>query len=224
MIDLNKSLEFFNPDKLKGQELHIIGCGAVGSHIAELLARLGVTEIHLWDEDTVSSHNIANQNFKFSDIGQPKIKCVANNMKAINPDIKCFGHGFATKTDRPTSGIVYLCPDSIKVRRELYEAWHDASDPVKVIDTRMGLLNGQCIVTPSVAENWGMLLPYISFSDEEADANIPKSACGFELSVAYSIWQTVAYAVSSLVQMLNDNDNKWHLHNVDIGAGLVVNI
>ena len=53
MIDLNKSRDFFDPSKIK-MPVHIIGCGAIGSHLAETLARLGVTDIHLWDTDTVA--------------------------------------------------------------------------------------------------------------------------------------------------------------------------
>ena len=58
MMDLSKSYEFFQPEKYDGR-IHIIGCGSVGSTLAENLARCGVTKMTLWDFDTVESHNIA---------------------------------------------------------------------------------------------------------------------------------------------------------------------
>ena len=59
-MNLVKSQDYFSPLLVK-KRCHIIGCGSVGSTIAELLARLGITNISLYDFDTVSSHNLANQ-------------------------------------------------------------------------------------------------------------------------------------------------------------------
>ena len=39
-MDLSKSYDVFQPEKLKGR-INIIGCGSVGSTIVELLARYG---------------------------------------------------------------------------------------------------------------------------------------------------------------------------------------
>jgi tRNA A37 threonylcarbamoyladenosine dehydratase len=63
MIDLLRQRDYFNPLNIK-KEIHIIGVGAVGSHVAQNLARLGIKALHLWDFDIVTSHNIPNQMFK----------------------------------------------------------------------------------------------------------------------------------------------------------------
>ena len=47
---LTKSIEYFDPVNVKGK-CHIIGCGSVGSTVAALLARLGVTKFVLYDFD-----------------------------------------------------------------------------------------------------------------------------------------------------------------------------
>ena len=60
-MNLLKSKDYFSPNKVNGK-VHIIGCGSVGSTIAELIARTGIKDICLYDFDTVSPHNIANQN------------------------------------------------------------------------------------------------------------------------------------------------------------------
>ena len=51
-MDLSKSYEFFQPEKDDAM-IHIIGCGSVGSTIAENLARCGVTKMTLYDFDKV---------------------------------------------------------------------------------------------------------------------------------------------------------------------------
>ena len=44
MMDLSKSYDFFQPEK-DDARIHIVGCGSVGSTIAENLARCGVTKM-----------------------------------------------------------------------------------------------------------------------------------------------------------------------------------
>ena len=70
-MDLNKSLEFFDPAKVK-EKCHVIGYGSIGSNVAELLVRYGITNLVLWDFDEVEPHNIANQIFTQADIGEKK--------------------------------------------------------------------------------------------------------------------------------------------------------
>ena len=45
---------FFHPSQAKGA-VHIIGCGAVGSSIAFILAHCGVTNFVLYDDDRLKS-------------------------------------------------------------------------------------------------------------------------------------------------------------------------
>ena len=54
-MDLNKSLEFFDPNKVKAR-CHIIGCGSIGGNVAELLARYGVKDLVLYDFDNVDNY------------------------------------------------------------------------------------------------------------------------------------------------------------------------
>ena len=64
-MNLVKSQDYFNPLDVT-KRCHIIGCGSVGSTVAELLIRLGLTKISLYDFDVVSAHNLANQMFAVS--------------------------------------------------------------------------------------------------------------------------------------------------------------
>lgn len=47
-MNLNKSLEYLDPiNDIRGS-IHVIGVGAMGSRVAELLVRLGINKIHIW--------------------------------------------------------------------------------------------------------------------------------------------------------------------------------
>lgn len=85
-MDLSKSFEFFDPQKC-GHRIHIIGCGAVGSTVAELLVRAGLTKISLYDSDIVEPHNIANQIYTEQDINIKKTYALQSNLLRINPEL-----------------------------------------------------------------------------------------------------------------------------------------
>ena len=117
-MNINKHYEFFDPTT--AGTVHVIGLGAIGSNVAEQLARLGCEKIHIYDFDTVSSHNIANQNFCHADINQPKVTAVANQIKAINPQADVTEHPEGWQGAR-LQGHIFMCVDSMDVRRAIVE-------------------------------------------------------------------------------------------------------
>ena len=86
-LDLSKSYEYFQPEKVEAR-INIVGCGSVGATLAENLVRLGITNLALWDMDVVNPHNLANQIFRQQDIGRPKVEALADILFEINPEIK----------------------------------------------------------------------------------------------------------------------------------------
>jgi hypothetical protein len=61
-----------------------IGCGGSAA-CAQEVARAGIHDFVLIDPDTVSEGNLATQAFFRSDIGQPKVECLARRILDINP-------------------------------------------------------------------------------------------------------------------------------------------
>ena len=76
-MDLIKSYDFFKPEMCKGR-VHIIGCGSVGSTVAENLARFGIEDMVLYDFDIVEEHNLVNQMFTKEDVGRLKTEALAD--------------------------------------------------------------------------------------------------------------------------------------------------
>lgn len=76
-------------EKLKNAHVAVFGVGGVGGHIVEALARSGVGELTLIDNDTVKESNINRQIIALcSTIGEKKTAAFEKRLKDINPDIK----------------------------------------------------------------------------------------------------------------------------------------
>ncbi|RNF41167.1 ThiF family adenylyltransferase [Planococcus salinus] len=71
----------------------VIGCGALGSAIAETLTRAGVGEIHLVDRDYVEMSNLQRQQLfteQNAESMEPKVAAAEKRLKAIRSDVDLF--------------------------------------------------------------------------------------------------------------------------------------
>lgn len=205
MMDLAKSYEFFKPEMLTSR-VHIIGCGAIGSTVAENLVRFGITEITLYDFDIVESHNIANQMFRATDIGKPKVEALAEYLCEINPDCEetlvLMDEGW---TGQRLAGYVFLCVDNIDLRREIATRFKGSEYVKAMFDFRMRLTDAQ-----HYAADWKdekMVETFINsmaFSHEEAKEETPVSACNVTLSVVPTVRMIVGCGVSNFINFVKD--------------------
>lgn len=219
-MNMSKFLEYFDPTEVK-QPIHIVGCGAVGSHIAEQLARMGLVNIHLWDFDTVDEHNIANQMFIQEDIGRSKVDAVLDMMYEINHDLgipgqnKVFLHG-AGWHGEVLNGYVFLCVDNIDLRREIVKVNQYNPNCIAFFDFRMRLTDAQHYAAVRSDETqMKNLLGSMDFTPEEAAAATPTSACGTTLSVVYTVKTITAYGVANFVRLILGQPIK-HMVLVDL--------
>lgn len=75
-------------DALRGAHVAVFGLGGVGGHVAEVLARSGVGELSLFDNDTVALSNLNRQLVALhSTIGQDKVAVMAARIADIDPTI-----------------------------------------------------------------------------------------------------------------------------------------
>ena len=202
-MDLSKSYEFFQPEKDQAR-IHIVGCGSVGSTVAENLARCGVTKMTLWDFDKVEPHNIVNQMFDQNDVGKFKVEALKDILTDINPEIS---DQIETKPEgwhgKLMSGYVFLCVDSIELRREIVEKHFDSPYVKAVFDFRTLLESAQ-----HYAADWSNskmktdLLNSMQFSHEEAKDETPVSACGFTLGVATTVRLISALGVNNYINFV----------------------
>lgn len=78
--------------KLTEKKIALVGLGAIGSMVAESLARSGVSYIGLWDDDLVEPGNICRSAYSIHDLGESKAGAISGKICAINPYIKCAIH------------------------------------------------------------------------------------------------------------------------------------
>ena len=76
-------------DRLSRCHVAVFGLGGVGSYAAEILARSGVGELTLVDQDTLSLTNINRQLYALSStVGEYKAEAAARRCRDINPGLR----------------------------------------------------------------------------------------------------------------------------------------
>src|SRR5580765_3063387 len=66
--------------KLAGQPLTICGAGALGSHLADNLARQGFRQLRAIDRDRIEEHNVGTQLYGESEIGAWKVEVLRQRL------------------------------------------------------------------------------------------------------------------------------------------------
>ena len=206
-MDRSKLLEFFDATKYT-TAYHVIGCGAIGSHVCEELARLGVPEVHIYDFDTVNAHNITNQMFRFNDIGASKVDACYDAMKTINPDMIIHTHEKGLEAPYIVNGICIPCVDDIDLRREIVKANYYNPYCRAYLDFRMRLTDAQHYFAAGDSQfEKDTLLATMDFTHEEAHEATPQSACGVELSVVYTVKAITAFGMANMVKWLQERSD-----------------
>lgn len=157
--------------------IHVVGCGATGSHIGLYLAKLGVgPRMILWDGDHVEQHNVPNQAFGNQHVGLNKAEALSTMIKEYTGDaVKRVMPVFFDPDKHTLSGVVVLVVDSMDVRKDIWDRSIKFNPYVSyMIETRMGTTDGMIYsVDPRRREDvarWEDTL----YSSAEAQA----SACG----------------------------------------------
>lgn len=213
-MNLSKSFDFFNPDAFTGR-IHIIGCGSVGSTVAELLIRFGLKDISLYDFDVVEDKNLVNQMFTGDDLYKPKVECVANNLLRIVPKedrkelyerLELFPGGWQGEK---LYGYVFLCVDSIELRKKIVTE-NKFNNAVKAMfDFRTGLTDAQHYAADwSLMDHKKALLSTMDFTHEEAQKAVPMSACRVAMCVAPTVRLVSNVGVCNFINFVKGNGLK----------------
>lgn len=87
---------FADQAPLQDRKVAVIGCGSVGSEVAELLAKSGVGELSLVDNDDLMSANVGRHLLGISYLGWNKAKGLARELRRRLPHLK-IGSTFTSK-------------------------------------------------------------------------------------------------------------------------------
>ena len=79
-------------DVLKKQKVAIIGCGSMGSKVALILARSGISQFVLVDSDIFLCENLVRNDLDWRDVGSFKVDAIAARVELVNANAVCVKH------------------------------------------------------------------------------------------------------------------------------------
>lgn len=211
-------------EKLKNVKVGVIGVGAVGSTIADILARIGTGTIYLFDNDKVEIHNIAGQRFKEEDIGKPKVKVIENELKKINSEIDIYAENMKiVKESQLPKDLDYIFSgvDNFTARKVLVDYQKRVNKKVVILD---GGLSTPTTGTNQMYIHGGKKITdfYPNFNKEIESEQ--KTRCTGELIPSLVTTSVVigALRVHQFLQHLNDGREYKDLMNVSMGRKISI--
>lgn len=132
-------------DRIQATRVGIAGAGGLGSNCAVHLVRCGFKQLIIVDFDRVEPSNLNRQFFFNSQVGNPKVDMLKDNLLAVNPDLDLnIIHG---KIDRTNIRDFFNGCDII------VEAFDQARDKKMIIETYAG--SEKLLVSASGIAGWG---------------------------------------------------------------------
>src|ERR1041384_8203666 len=75
--------------KLAPPNVTICGAGALGSHLADNLARQGFRHLRVIDRDRIDEHNVSTQLYGAAEVGSPKVEVLRSRVfRAVEVEIE----------------------------------------------------------------------------------------------------------------------------------------
>lgn len=143
-----RQLAVVNQEDLESLDIHMAGAGGIGGITAMLLTKMGCTKLTVYDFDDIEEHNVSNQIYGPSHLGQPKVDALVEVVKLIDDiDIK-------TVNDKMTEcygDILIFAVDSIEIRKSLFEA--NKTNFRYLIDGRMSAEEAEVFVVDLLEED-----------------------------------------------------------------------
>jgi molybdopterin/thiamine biosynthesis adenylyltransferase len=117
--------------KLAGPQVTICGAGALGSHLADNLARQGFRKLRVIDRDRVEEHNVSTQLYDAADVGAWKVEVLRNRLfRAVEIEVDAVAKELSERTARSQlkgSNVVVDTFDNSASRRLVQQHCRDAN-------------------------------------------------------------------------------------------------
>jgi len=126
------------PEEALKKKVLVIGVGGIGSWLTLLLAKMGIKDITVVDDDTVEDHNVASQLFDQDQVGMNKVDAIRDFIQVnTGTKINTFFQKFNKDIKIDENTYVMIGVDSLDARKQI-------ADMLKyeilggIIDGRMG--------------------------------------------------------------------------------------
>lgn len=197
-LDFSRHMSLFDPYEFGDTPVHVIGAGATGSWLVLQLAKLGISNIHVYDYDVIEEHNIPNQLFGLNHIGKKKVVALT---EIVSEQTGILITPYDEKVEsKRFDGYVFVMVDSMESRKRIFNLSIRNKSAIKLmIEPRMGLNEGRVYavepIVPKHIERWLSCW----YPDDEAEV----SACGTSQSVITTALQTSAICVRQVINHFN---------------------
>lgn len=122
--DYSDQTKFFDP-KTWIYPVHLIGAGGINNLVGPTLAKMGVREIHIWDNDVLETRNCPTEvAYSYDMVGQPKTAAMAHSIEYLmgKNTVEVIQHQERVTEDTYLEGIVVSGVDSMKSRKAIWKA------------------------------------------------------------------------------------------------------
>lgn len=200
LLDISRHKELFDPRNFD-TPINIIGAGATGSWLALFLAKLGITNITIYDFDKVEEHNVPNQAYDITNIGSSKVHSLFGVIRtSTGIDINTFNGKY---TDQRLTGIVFLMVDSMTERKRIWEEAIKFKPLVNLlIEPRMGIDLGRVYNVIPTDLNHIKQYEKTYYDDDVAEVSV----CGNTMSVITTAVSIAAWCGRQLINYHNNED------------------
>jgi len=196
-MNLLRQLTIFDPEKFAAERIDVIGVGATGSYAVWFLAKIGMQNIHVWDDDTIESHNVPNQLYFMDQVGLKKVDALAENIKrATGVVIKT--HSVRFEGQEPLGKHVFLLVDTMAGRKMIW----DKSIKMKLnvstlVETRISSDQGRVYILSPFNINHVRKWEATLCSDDEAEVSlcgtVPSIVTTASFIAAAAVWQFIKW-------------------------------
>jgi hypothetical protein len=213
-MNFSQQRKLFEPELAR--PVTLIGAGAVGSHIASQLCRSGVTDLTVYDDDSIDSHNIPPSLYGLSDFGAYKVDALA--------DILLRDTGVVIKKERrkyaggKLRGAIIACVDSMEARQLIWDNALRNPFVEILIDTRIAWEFWQVFsVKPCREGDIHFYEQFLAYQSEDA----ARQSCGTH-GIIYVSSAVATEAVTGLLKFWEDGKTQIHIERV-CGSPIFIN-
>jgi hypothetical protein len=194
MIDITRNDILTNKD----MKVVVLGAGAVGSFIVDHLVALGLTNVTVYDDDIVESHNITNQRYGNISIGKPK---ATELMEIIYATYGVKINAFVNTEDEVNEAdVIFNCTDSYKGRTEVKLSLDNGCKKL-YFETGMGVNHWEVIFCEGCMYDT-ITRPTLEEYETPLEGE-PTSPCGSRLTLLSTVHQLVGGCIALFIEKSN---------------------
>lgn len=184
------------PQEVSGLTTTIVGVGSIGSHVAEVLAKTGIGILHVWDADTVESHNLANQGYYLNDLGKKKVDALKERLE-LGTGVTVVPHDQFYEGGPFGTELVVSALDSMAARQLVFTNF--LNDPAAKIylDGRMGSRFGKVFFVDK--DDKDSVANYLGSLHSDAEAHTEPCTARSTIFCAYGIASLMCSALVSWI-------------------------